>query len=93
MKRSRHCVVGLCYNTDYDYDYNDYDISTYYDAGNDSVKFFADVMTEQADGKLQILQIQGGKKLIKTNSKLNTKPGKNSGIQTNLNVKVKCEQK
>ena len=43
MKISRHCIVGLCYDTDDD---NDYDISTYYDAGNDSVKFFADVITE-----------------------------------------------
>jgi hypothetical protein len=30
-------------------------------------------MTEQADGKLQILQIQGGKKQIKTKANLNTK--------------------
>jgi hypothetical protein len=50
-------------------------------------------MTEQADGKLQILQVQGGKKLIKTKSNLNTKPRKNSGIQTNLKVKTKSERK
>lgn len=76
MKTRRHCIVGLCQDTDDDYDDNDYDISTYYDAGNDWVKFFADVLTEQADGKLEILQIQGGKKQIKTKTKLNTKPGK-----------------
>jgi hypothetical protein len=36
-KKSTLYTVGLCYDTDYDYNDNDYDISTYYDAGNDSL--------------------------------------------------------
>lgn len=88
MKRSRHRIVGLCYGTDDDYDDNDCDISTCYVSGNDSVKFFADVLTERGDGKLNILQTQRGKKQIKTKANLNTKPGKITGIQTNLKVRA-----
>jgi hypothetical protein len=53
---------------------------------------FADVLTEQGDDKLQVLQMQRSKKQIKTKASLNTKPGKNARIQTNLKVRGKNEQ-
>lgn len=36
-------------------------------------KFFVDVLTERGDGKLNISQMERGKKQIKTKANLNTK--------------------
>jgi hypothetical protein len=66
-------------------------ISTYCDAGNDSVKLFAYVLIEQDVGKLQVLQIQGGKRQIKTKVNLNTKPEKI--LEFKMKVKAKSDQK